>query len=321
MSNTPPPNLEDRFQQPKSWAWGSFKNRDGQSLRFGSLSPENPSAIIILLPGRTEFIEKYFETARDLAQKNMAVHILDWRGQGKSEKPFQHLQRGNSPDFSEHVADLNEFIKNHIRAKDQNIPLIMLAQSMGGNIGLRYLHTHSDDFAAAILCAPMLGIKDLKFLSISPAMILVKILSCVFGLHSYAFGQKDWDATERANTNMFSHDPIRNTVHDAWYQSDPTLQVGGVTFGWLYHALKSCGKLSNRKTLTAIKTPILLALAGKEELVDNQTIKRAANLLPQAKTLEFPESGHEILMEKDDIRNKLLATLQTMAQEIMNKND
>ncbi|GJL86101.1 MAG: lysophospholipase [Micavibrio sp.] len=327
-NSSTPPHLEDRFLQTEGWTWGSFKNNNGQMLRFGSLYPEGntPNAVIVLLPGRTEFIEKYFETARDLTQKNLAVWVIDWRGQGKSEDISGDTpHRGHSPDFNEHVADLNEFITDYvikaaIRKNKKTIPLIMLAQSMGGNIGLRYLHAHPGDFKAALLCAPMLGINDIKFLPLSLAMILVKILGSLFGVHSYAFGQNNWKATERQNTDIFSHDPARNAVHDAWYLSDPTLQVGGVTFGWLYHALRSCKKISRKKALTSIKTPLLLALAGKEELVDTKAINRAAKLLPNAKTLEFPEAGHEILMEKDDIRNKLLSSLTEITQEIADKN-
>lgn len=319
-------NIEDRFQQPKDWVWGAFKNSQNQSLRYGSLTPEGgaPKAIVVLLPGRSEFIEKYFEIARDLAAQNLALWIIDWCGQGKSERPFRFPQRGNSPDFARHVADLNEFIESHVkqsalRPDGQPIPLIMLAQSMGGNIGLRYLHAHSGDFEAATICAPMLGLKDIHFLPLGLAVILVRILRLIFGLHSYAFGQKDWDPLERKNTDKFSHDKTRNAVHDFWYQADPALPVGGVTFSWLYHALKSCKILSRPKALGTIKTPILLVLAGHEELVDNRAIHKAARFLPRIQTLEFPESGHEILMEKDDIRDRFLTAFTGTIQEILDK--
>lgn len=328
-TTTKPQQMPNKFHnyntQPPGWVWGEFKNNSRQTLRYGSLYPEKqaPEAIVILLPGRSEFVEKYFETARDLARMNFAVWVIDWRGQGKSERPFRYPHRGNAPDFEEHVDDLNQFIEGYVKkaafrpSDGKPIPLIMLAQSMGGNIGLRYLSAHPGNFKAAIVCAPMLGIKDLKILPLFLSVILVKILGSIFGMHSYAFGQKDWAPAERASTDKFSRDTARNAVHDSWYLADPALQVGGVTFGWLYHALKSCLVLSAKKTLAAINIPVLLAVAGREELVNTAAIRTAAKIIPSARLIEFPEAGHEILMEKDDIRDKLLTALQLLTQEIL----
>lgn len=309
---------------PSGWVWGKFTNGSGQALRYGSLYPETqaPESIVILLPGRSEFIEKYFETAHNLTRMNFAVWVIDWRGQGKSERPFRYSHRGNAPDFEEHVDDLHQFIEGYVKKAafhpdGKPIPLVMLAQSMGGNIGLRYLSAHPGNFKAAVICAPMLGIKDIKALPLWLSVILVKILGSLFGMHSYAFGQKDWDPAERPNTDKFSRDGARNAVHDSWYQADPALQVGGVTFGWLYHALKSCFILSGKKALASINIPVLLAVAGREELVDAAAIRKAAKTMPAARLIEFPEAGHEILMEKDDIREKLLAALKLLTQEIL----
>ena len=41
---------------------------------------------VCIFPGRTEFIEKYFEVVRDLRARGFAVAVLDWRGQGLSDR-------------------------------------------------------------------------------------------------------------------------------------------------------------------------------------------------------------------------------------------
>ena len=38
-------------------------------------------------------------------------------------------------------------------------PFLMLSHSMGGHIGLRYLHAHPDRFAGSVMSAPMFGIR------------------------------------------------------------------------------------------------------------------------------------------------------------------
>ena len=64
---------------------GMLKTRDGISLRFARWpAPPGRKGTVCLFPGRAEFIEKYFETVRDLRARGFAVAALDWRGQGGS---------------------------------------------------------------------------------------------------------------------------------------------------------------------------------------------------------------------------------------------
>jgi len=54
---------------------------DGLGLRFARW-PANRSPVrgtVIILPGRTEFIEKYFETVSDLRRRGFGVAVLDAR--------------------------------------------------------------------------------------------------------------------------------------------------------------------------------------------------------------------------------------------------
>lgn len=82
------PDLEDRFLPPAEWRWHIFKNAKGRTLRFGSVFPENkvPEAVVIGLQGLGEFNEKYFELAHDLVKRGIAFWMMDWQGQGKSER-------------------------------------------------------------------------------------------------------------------------------------------------------------------------------------------------------------------------------------------
>src|SRR5581483_5466696 len=66
---------------------GAIKTRDGVTLRFARwLPPPGRKGTVCIFPGRTEFIEKYFEVVRDLRTRGFAVAILDWRGQGGSQR-------------------------------------------------------------------------------------------------------------------------------------------------------------------------------------------------------------------------------------------
>ena len=78
---------------------GEIKTSDGVKLRYAvSDGPPGRRGTVCIFPGRADFIERFFETINDLHARGFAVSILDWRGQGGSQrmlrKPFArpHLQ-------------------------------------------------------------------------------------------------------------------------------------------------------------------------------------------------------------------------------------
>ena len=62
---------------------GTIKTRDDIEIRYARWPPPpGRKGTVCLFQGRAEFIEKYFETVRDLRARGFAVATLDWRGQG-----------------------------------------------------------------------------------------------------------------------------------------------------------------------------------------------------------------------------------------------
>ncbi|HEY8189985.1 MAG TPA: alpha/beta hydrolase, partial [Micavibrio sp.] len=180
---SPVPALEPRFLQPEGWRWHMFTNPDGRKLRFGTVSPKNrvPDAVVICLPGLSEFAEKYYETAHDMLRRNLAFWILDWQGQGKSERPLANRQKRHSSSFDDDVGDLHFFLMEYVKHASVHpdvgrIPMVMLAHSMGANIGMRYLAQHHDMFSCAAFTAPLTGIRATRFLPTSVALDISGVL-------------------------------------------------------------------------------------------------------------------------------------------------
>lgn len=323
---TPPtaiPSLEERFLEPAGWRWHSFKNKSGQKIRFGSVYPESriPDAVVVILPGRAEFIEKYFETAHDMAVKNLAVWIIDWQGQGLSARMAGIKDdRGHCPDFETYVEDLHEFILGYVKHACVHpdvgrIPMVMLGQSMGGNIGLRFLQKYPGMFECAALTSPMLGIKTLVNMPSWLPPVMVPFMGRLF-CRMLAYGQKGWNKQDHLSLGVeLTSDPVRGAVHDTWMEGQPDLRVGGVTYGWIYEAYKSCRLIMTEDKLKSVQTRVVFTLGGRENLVDNAAIRRAVAFMPNAALLEFPEGGHEVLMEKDEIRNAFLERFYGMIRE------
>ena len=62
-----------------------------------------------MVGGFGEFIEKQFETVRDLAARGIAVWCLDWRGQGGSIRPRRLPTRPRARKFDRDAEDLAAF--------------------------------------------------------------------------------------------------------------------------------------------------------------------------------------------------------------------
>lgn len=316
------PDLEPRFLAPDGWREDMFTAPGtGHALRYGWVLPPESTVLrgaVVILQGRSEFVEKHFETARDMLARGFAVWMMDWYGQGRSGRMLDNPHKDHSEGFQTHLDDLHAFIATRILpGMPDGTKLILLGHSMGGNLGLRYIAQNPGIFSAAAFSAPMLGIRDLRCW---PQSFLDILLTLLRPAHTrYVPGGRDWaeDIRKSPGQDIFSGDPVRDAVHMAWCRVDPALRLGHVTFGWVYNALKSCEILRRLGALEDIGIPCLFAAAGREALVDNRAIVKAAKRIPGAVFLELSDARHEILMETDDIRNRFLAAFDKMLEGIV----
>ncbi len=311
--------LEKRFLAPEGWQNAGFLNPStGHNIHYGYVSPAAPLATIVCVGGLSEFSEKYFETAQDMAARGYAFWFMDWAYQGRSSRLNTHPQRRHSDGFESDLSDLHEFIHGHVMPKsDAAVPMVLLAHSTGGNIGLQYLARHQNVFKAAAFTSPLLGIYNFNTGLKIVAAFLKPFLPLIS--KSYIFGGKDWNERARKSdgADIFSHDALRDHIHKSWSQTDQALQVGSPTFGWLFRALDACKKAQDPALLSSIKIPVLIVMARDDRIVDNAAIRRAAHHIPRAQLIEIAGAHHEILMEKDDYRNQFLNAFDKMVKENM----
>src|SRR5215813_15158089 len=72
---------------------GTVKTSDGALLRFARFDPPaGRKGTLVVLQGRAEFIEKYFEVVHDARKRGFAVAMVDWRGQGLSERALSNAR-------------------------------------------------------------------------------------------------------------------------------------------------------------------------------------------------------------------------------------
>ena len=147
---------------PEGAVTGSIKTRDGVTLRFARWHPPpGRKGTVCLFQGRSEFIEKYFETVRDLRARGFAVATFDWRGQGMSDRALRNPRKGYVRNFNEYQIDLDSFV-NDIVLPDCPPPFFALAQSMGATILLRAAYHGNRTFDRTVLLAPMIALPGLR---------------------------------------------------------------------------------------------------------------------------------------------------------------
>ena len=92
----------------------------------------------VVFPGRTEFAEKYGRVAAQLVARGLAVAMIDWRGQGLSDRPPGNAMRGHVEDFRDYQRDVAALL-GLVERLEMPGPRYLFAHSMGGCIGLRTL--------------------------------------------------------------------------------------------------------------------------------------------------------------------------------------
>jgi lysophospholipase len=295
------PTLPERFLPPPDFVWGRFIATDGAVLRWGHLPVADARAECVMVGGFGEFIEKQFETVRDLAARGIAVWCLDWRGQGGSIRPRRLPTRPRARNFDRDAADLAAFATATLPG---GLPRLVVAHSMGGAIALLCLRHHSQLFDGAILSSPMIGLRT--------GRVPLSLIRCITGParaaglgHCFIPGARKWraDRIPSPERSRVTADAERCRLRHAWFSADPTLRLDEATYGWVDSALALVTRISKPEFLSAIHTPILLGCPGREVVVSRAAQRRAAELLPDCTAIELPLSKHDPFLERDAIRN------------------
>lgn len=284
-----------------------YTGRDRQRLRYGLWIPENISrGTVFILPGRSEFIEKYYETIADLRDRGFVVMILDWRGQGLSGRLLKDAPRVKIDEFGLMTGDLADLIALAKRKKLPK-PWTVLGHSMGGHLFLRLIHDtprFAKNFDRAVLVAPMLGLK----LSAAMRWVMARLIKRAKSrrtLKNLALfqGNKTILWKKRLGIGRLTSDAGRFR-DEAWLiDQNPALVIGGITYGWLEAAFKSIEILNASRLPEKLKLPVCFILAGKESVVDAAATEAFIARMAEATVVTLKDARHEILKERDDIRN------------------
>jgi len=290
------------------------KTRDGVRLRALYAQVENPKGTAVLIGGRGDFMERYFETMRDLMARGFAVASFDFRGQGGSERLLSNPLRNHIRDFHDYDEDFSAAMTQVVIAHCPR-PYFAVAHSTGGHILLRNLRRRTW-FARAIILAPLVGL--LYGLWPLPLVRILVFLSNSLGLGWMFLPAQKREPLGREDFpgNPLTSDRARWERDSAVLEQAPHLGVGGPTFAWLKAARKSTAALAALGTRDRFTCPVLMVMAGRDRVVDNEAAHRFAERVPGVSLIVIRESLHEILAERDEIRNQFLAVFDAFVEDI-----
>jgi lysophospholipase len=291
---------------PEGVVTGTLKTPDGVSLRFARwLPPAGRRGTVCILTGRTEWIEKYFETVRDLRSRGFAVAILDWRGQGLSERALGDRYKGYVRNFSEFDIDLETFMREVV-LPDCPPPFFALAHSMGATILIRAVARGQRWFDRVVLSAPMLGIAFVQSTGLAGTLLRVLRFGGFGGMYVPGRYPGVLDLRPFAG-NILTSDPVRYARNAAILEAEPALGLGGPTITWCDAAFRAMRGMSDPSFATRIRQPMLIVAAGRDAIVSNSVIEDFAMQLRSGSHLVVVGAQHEMLMEQDRYRSQLWA--------------
>jgi lysophospholipase len=266
---------------------------DGREILVSQWGPASPAVELLVLPGRGDITAKYSDLAANAERRGSRTTVVNWRGQGGS-------QRLDVPRGSLHVDDFDEYLLDLDVAQaliSPNSPRLTVAHSMGGLIGFTALVADRMRTDRLVTTSPML-----RFRASLPdwATGVIASLAVAGGRsRSWAPGEKWIDPHDcTIETNMAVEDPAAFESLQRLRIDDSASLVTGSTWGWTAAAVRAMADL-RRADLSGFRTPSTIFTTRSDTSVDPNEHRRLASRLSTAELIELP-GGHDLLIEGGD---------------------
>lgn len=302
----------DRRAYPEGmrlWTWPAPDGWLHRRVDWPQAERRRSRGSLLFVGGRGDFVEKYVEAMSEWHRRGWAVASFDWRGQGQSKGD---IAGGHFDSFDILIDDLEALIGDWTASTSP--PHVVVAHSMGAHMLLRLLVERQPRIQAAVLVAPMIEVNS----GLIPAWLARVIAGAAV---MTGFGRRPlWGAPlaqapiGSKRQRVLTSCPERYEDEAYWWQQEPEHVSSAPTFGWLRAAYRSSRTFSNQ-ALRGVRVPILLVATERDALVSPRAIRRVAGLLPGALLAMFNDSAHEILRERDAIREAAMERIDAFLDE------
>ena len=261
---------------------------------------------ICLFQGRSECIEKYFETVTDLRRRGFAVATLDWRGQGGSERLLGNPRKGHVDSFTDYDRDFDAFTEQVV-LPDCPPPHFGLAHSTGALICLRAAHDGRTRFTRMVLVSPLLALAPSRPSPETGYRIAAFLTAIGFGELQVPEGNAPPLDRMPFADNLLTGDERRFARNVEMLKRSPQLTIGPPTFAWLHAARRAMLEAHGPDFGPAIRVPTLMVIASLDRIVSPRAIEALALEIRGSGVITIAGARHEILMERDPLREQFFA--------------
>ena len=287
--------------------------QNGTALNYMKFGTNKTKGTIVVSPGRTEASVKYLELAYDLDQLGYGpIYVLSHRGQGLSQRVLNNPRKGYVRNFFYYAQDLNQFMDEIVLSENPGKRLYLISHSMGGATAAIYSQNFKSHFHKIIMLAPMLQIELGQQSEREVLWQTTLVCKVPFGPYctDYIPGGSDGEIRETFEENVVTSSKVRFDFKESLLNRWPELKLGSPTFRWLRESLIATRKLRHQNAISRIQTPILILQAQKDVVVKNVGQDQFCERTPFCSLQIMEQAKHEILFERDEIRNKALEAIE-----------
>ena len=190
------------------------------NLRFWKPADKAPRAVLTIMHGMAEHVDRYDAFAGFLNQNGIAVAAADMASHGKSISENGIRGYFGEENGWEHLVEDACNVHQVIKEAYPSIPCFLLGHSMGSFLARSYAARHGEDIAAFIFCGtagknPIMPIAKLfaknEIKRIGPSTPSRKLDSMAFGAYSKPFERRtafDWLSADKENVDRYVADPL-----------------------------------------------------------------------------------------------------------------
>jgi lysophospholipase len=292
----------------QSYQYGTMSGEKGVAINYASYT-SNPDSqrCVVILPGRSESIEKYAELVYDLDHSELAgeftYFLMDHRGQGSSGRMVSDSEKGYVKNFAHYTKDLKKFLDTVV-AKKNCSDTSLIAHSLGAGIATDLMQKYPGYFDRAALTSPMLKIqtKPYKYF-VAKAIVELSVLAG-FG-KKFAPGQSGYDPIRNFEENTFTSSPARYEMTMNLNDLFPATRLGGPTNRWVLEVMQATRTI--RKNYDKIEIPVKVFHAGIETYSEKSEMIRFCDEVADCERTYLETSKHEVLMDRDVNRDVVIA--------------
>jgi lysophospholipase len=284
---------------------GQLEGAGGVKLStFSTPRPKKFKGTVVVISGFSESYLHYMELMLDLFKEGFRSVSYDHRGQGFSGRLTKNSSACHLDDFRFYVDDMKRFMAS---VKLQP-PVFLVSHSTGGLISTYFLHEEKHPFKSVVLSAPYYELNS----GIFPELFVFGLTSLLdilgFG-ESFAPSSGDFTLeSAKFEKNHLTHSKERFV---AWIESEKTYPetfIAGPTNRWVRETVRAARNMP----LVKIEVPVLLLQAGEDHYVLLKRQEGFCNRQTACTRVLYPEAYHEILQEKDSIREDAIKRIREL---------